>query len=74
MIKRSGAWYTISAAINSSDDPVIKSWLIENDVDPENAEAVEKAFKFQGMEKVNNFIEEEETIRGFLYDQLKEIF
>ena len=73
MIERSGAWYTIASAIDNREDPVIKSWLIENEVDPEDREAVTKAFKFQGMEKVTNFLETHETITQFLYDQIREV-
>jgi len=74
MIDRSGAWYTVSCAIENKEDPTIKSWLIENDIDPEDDEAVTKAFKFQGMERVTNFLEENETITQFIYDQIREVF
>ena len=52
MIDRSGAWYTISCAIENKEDPVIKNWLIQNEIDTEDQDAVQKAFKFQGMERV----------------------
>jgi recombination protein RecA len=74
MINRSGAWYTISCAVENKDDPVIKSWLIENEIDPENDEAISKAFKFQGMEKVNTFLEENTEITQFIYEQIREVF
>ena len=73
MIDRSGAWYTISCAIENREDPTIKSWLIENDIDPDDEEAVTKAFKFQGMEKVTNFLEDNHDITQFIYDQIKEV-
>ena len=73
MIDRSGAWYTITSAVENREDPVIKSWLIDNEVDPEDEEAVTKAFKFQGMERVTTFLEENETITNFLYDQIREV-
>ena len=74
MIDRSGAWYTISCAIENRLDPVIQSWLLENEVDPEDLEAVTKAFKFQGMEKVTNFLESNEEITQFIYEQIREVF
>ena len=74
MIDRSGAWYTISCAIENKEDPVIKNWLIENEVDTENEEAVTKAFKFQGMENVTNFLEANDEITQFIYEQIREVF
>ena len=69
MINRSGAWYTAQCLIDNQEDPVIKSWLLENEV-----EDVERAFKFQGMEKVTTFLEENPKLCDFIYDQLREIF
>jgi recombination protein RecA len=74
MIDRSGAWYTITCAVENKEDPTIKSWLIENEVDPEDEEAVTKAFKFQGMERVTNFLETNEDITNFIYQQIREVF
>lgn len=74
MIDRSGAWYTITCAVENREDPTIKSWLIENEIDPEDEEAVTKAFKFQGMERVTNFLETNEDITNFIYQQIREVF
>lgn len=74
MINRSGAWYTIQTLIDNKLDPVVKSWLASKDVDPENQELVEKTFKFQGMEKVTTFLEENPTMLDFIYSQIKDIF
>jgi len=68
MISRSGAWYTMTTCIDNQEDPVIKSWIVEN-----NIEDIEKAFKFQGMEKVVVFLEEHPTICEFLYGHIKEV-
>jgi len=68
MIDRSGAWYTMSACLDNLEDPVIKSWLVDN-----NAEEPEKAFKFQGMEKVVNFLEQNPVICDFIYEQIREV-
>ena len=73
LIKRSGAWYTLSTAIENSDDPTIKSWLLDNDINPDSQEDVEKAFKYQGMERLTTFLENNEAITNFVYDQIKEI-
>jgi recombination protein RecA len=73
LIRRSGAWYTLSTAIENKDDPTIKSWLLKNKIDPEKQEEVEKAFKYQGMEKLTTFLENNELITNFIYDQIKEI-
>ena len=69
MIDRSGAWYTMSACVDNQDDPVIKSWIVDN-----NVEDAEKAFKFQGMEKVVNFLEQNPDICDFIYEQIREVF
>jgi recombination protein RecA len=73
LIKRSGAWYTLSTAIENKDDPTIKSWLLDNEIDPDSQEDIEKAFKYQGMERLTTFLENNETITNFVYDQIKEI-
>ena len=73
MIKRSGAWYDITVAADHRDDPVIKSFLIDHEVDPADDEAVTKAFKFQGMQNVTDFLTDNEDITQFIYQQIKEI-
>tara|TARA_Y100001938_G_C8077208_1_gene426828 strand:- start:814 stop:1911 length:1098 start_codon:yes stop_codon:yes gene_type:complete len=68
MINRSGAWYTMQCLIDNQEDPMIKAWILENKI-----EDVEKAFKFQGMEKVTTFLEENPDMCNFIYDQIREI-
>ena len=36
-------------------------------------ESIERAFKFQGMEKVVNFLNDNPELMDFLYDEIKEI-
>lgn len=72
MINRSGAWYSITCAIENKNDPAIKNWLIKNNINLDNTDEIEKAFKFQGMEKLASFLEENEEICKFIYDQIKE--
>lgn len=71
-IKQTGAWYTISCAVNS-DDKRILSLLKKNDVDPNDKEATEKFFKFQGMARLSTFIESNQEIQDFLYDEIKSV-
>jgi hypothetical protein len=73
MISKSGAWYSISCVIDNKDDPVIKSWLIENNIDINDKEQIEKTFKFQGMENVSSFLQQNEVITQFIYEQIKEL-
>lgn len=73
MINKSGAWYSISCVIDNKNDPVIKNWLVENNIDVNDTEKIEKVFKFQGMENVSTFLQENEVITQFIYDQIKEL-
>lgn len=74
MINRSGAWYTMQVLIDNCLDPTVKSWLTEKEVNAEDKEAVEKIFKFQGMEKVTTFLEENPVLLEFIYEQIRDIF
>ena len=56
------------------DDPVIKSFILrQKDTDPDNEESVAKLFKKQGMNKVTEFLTENEDISQFIYDQIQEV-
>ena len=72
-IKQAGAWYTITTAIDNQKDPAIQALLKKNDVDVDDAEAVEKFFKFQGMSKLGDFIEENMEIQQFLYEEIRNV-
>lgn len=71
-IKSKGAWYTISYLIQNKDNEPVKSFLQSKEIDPSDEDKVEKCFKFQGMEKVTQFLQENENIRDFIYNGLKE--
>ena len=73
MVKRAGAWYEITVAIDNRTDPVIKKILKANSVDHEDLESVQKFFKFQGIQKLTDFLTENEPITKFIHDQIKEI-
>jgi len=70
-IKQAGAWYTITSAISSTDTRILK--LLNKHEVPEDTEAREKFFKFQGMAKLSNFIEQNKEIQEFLYDEIKSV-
>ena len=72
-IKQAGAWYTITTAIDNQKDPAIQALLTKNDVDVNDAEAVEKFFKFQGMSKLGDFIEQNAEIQQFLYEEIRNV-
>ena len=72
-IKQAGAWYTITTAIENQKDPAVQALLNKNDIDATSAEAVEKFFKFQGMAKLGDFIEQNEEIQQFLYEEIRNV-
>lgn len=72
-IKQAGAWYTVTTAIENQKDPAIQALLKKNDVDVKSPEAVEKFFKFQGMSKLGEFIEQNEEIQQFLYEEIRNV-
>lgn len=72
-IKAKGAWYTIDAVKNSLDDPRVVEILNKNNIDLNNKEDIDKFFQFQGMQKVCDFLNENESICNFLYEKIKEI-
>jgi hypothetical protein len=54
--------------LENVEDPAIKNWIETNEPDD-----VEKAFKFQGMAKLMTFLDDNEDIRNFVYDQLRDL-
>jgi recombination protein RecA len=73
LIDKKGAWYTLSSLIEDKDEPVIKKWL-KSHPDADTEEKITKLLKFQGMEKVTNFLDENEELREHLYGQVREMF
>ena len=73
LISAKGAWYTIQCFVDAKDDPLIKSLLIENEIDVENDEAVTKFFKFQGMDNLSTFISDNQSLQDFLIQQVKDV-
>lgn len=73
LIKASGAWYTIQCAAEEKDNPIIAEILQQNNVEP-SQEAVEKFFKFQGINNVSEFLNENPKIAAFIYSKIKELY
>lgn len=73
MIKKSGAWYELTLAIENRHDPMIQKILKENKVDSDNVEEVTKFFKFQGIQKVTDFLTEHEDVKDFIYNEIRSI-
>lgn len=74
LIKTAGAWYTIQCAVNDVENPAVAKLLQENEIDPADAEAVEKFFKFQGANNTCDFLTENPDMVDFIYAQTKELF
>lgn len=73
LISCKGAWYSISELVNSKNEPEVSQWLSNNGVDTENDEAVEKAFKFQGMENLVNFLTANPDLESFLMKRVRQL-
>lgn len=73
LIQAKGAWYTISCLVDNRTNPIVAAYLSDKDVKAEDEEAVSKAFKFQGMEKLVNFLNDNPTLLDFIYDEVKEL-
>lgn len=74
LIKTAGAWYTIQCAVNEVEHPAVAKMLADNEVDAEDAEAVEKFFKFQGSNNTCDFLTENEGLAEFVYEKIREMF
>ena len=74
LIKAAGAWYTISCAAECKDDPAISKVLKDNNINTESQEDVEKFFKFQGVNNLSEFLNENPSITNFVYESVRELF
>jgi recombination protein RecA len=72
LIKASGAWYTIQCAVDETSNETIQSYLKQNNVE-NNPESIEKAFKFQGINNVSEFLNSNPEIALFVYSKIKEL-
>ena len=73
LIKTAGSWYTIQCALDNREHQVIQKILKENNIS-EKEEDIEKFFKFQGSNRVLEFLSENPTVSSFIYEQIKELF
>jgi len=73
MIKKKGSWYTINVAIENPTDKVIKAIIKKNDVEPTDAEAVEKLFKAQGLDPVTDILNDNPALIGFIQRKIGEV-
>ena len=72
LIKGAGAWYTITCAVDDRTDPAVAQVLKENEVGATDEE-VEKFFKFQGVNNLSEFLNNNKPVCDFIYRQIKEL-
>ena len=69
LIDKAGAWYTLDCLVDNQEDPIIATWLKNN----AEGKEVEKVFKFQGMAKVLDFLENNPDMYDFMYQELRSL-
>lgn len=74
LIQAKGAWYTVSCLVDNLTNPIVAAYLAENSVRIDDLEAVNKAFKFQGMEKLVNFLNDNPDLRDIVIEEVRELF
>ena len=72
LIKAAGAWYTIQCAVDDPEHPSVVKILQQNNVG-KSAEDVERFFKFQGVNNVAEFLNNNAEIAQFVYQKIKEL-
>lgn len=72
LIKAAGAWYTISCATENVDHPTVKAYI--ESVNAKEPEEIEKALKFQGVNAVADFLNNNATMAQFVYEKIKELY
>lgn len=72
LIKAAGAWYTIQCAVDEPDNTTINTVLSENNID-KTPESIEKFFKFQGINAVADFLNNNPKIASFVYSKIREL-
>lgn len=72
LIKSSGAWYTIQCAVDEPTNPVIVKILEQNNIG-KTPEEIERFFKFQGVNNVAEFLNNNPPIATFIYNKIREL-
>lgn len=73
LIKSSGAWYTIQCAVDDLNNETVSKLLEANQIN-KTAEDAEKFFKFQGINNVSEFINQNPQMADFIYKKIKELY
>jgi recombination protein RecA len=73
LIKSAGAWYTIQCAVDDLDNEVVSKLLEANQIN-KTVEDAEKFFKFQGINNVSDFINENPQMADMIYKKIKELY
>jgi recombination protein RecA len=72
LIKAAGAWYTIQCAVDEPDHPIVSQVLQDNNIN-KTPEEIERFFKFQGVNNVAEFLNNNLKISSFIYSKIKEL-
>jgi recombination protein RecA len=72
LIKAAGAWYTIQCAVDDQANPIIVKLLEDNGIG-NTSDEVERFFKFQGVNNVSEFLNNNPSMSEFIYDKIKEL-
>lgn len=73
LVKVNGAWFTMKALAQNPDEPCVKKYLDDNGITARDEESLEKAFKFQGGEKAEAFLDQHPEFVEFLNNKIKEL-
>jgi len=72
LIKTAGAWYTLSCVIEEPDHDIVSKYITDNNIG-RTPEELEKAFKFQGINAVADFLNNNSSMADFIYLKIKEL-
>lgn len=72
LIKAAGAWYTIQCAVDEPDNTVVSKILEDNKIN-KTPDDIERFFKFQGVNAVADFLNNNPSIASFVYNKIKEL-
>lgn len=73
IVKKGGAWYTLSPVVENITDKRVQQLLKDNEVDPEDTEQAEKLVKFQGVVPTVEWLDKHPEIADLIYEQVQSI-